>query len=162
MATSDLEIIKKVHRVFRTKGLRLTVAESCTAGLISHMLTSLPGASEFFDSCIVCYSARSKNKLLGVKKSLIKKYGTVSEETARAMAEAVRAKIGADVSLAVTGNLGPEPIEDKQTGLVFIAVSSEDETTSRGFIFDGSREEIKRAASLEAFHLLYEAVSAWT
>lgn len=163
METFDLEIVKKLHGLFKEKGLRLSVAESCTAGLISHLITNLPGASGFFDSSVVAYSADSKTKLLGVKGSLIKKHGTISEETARAMAEAARAKTKADVALAVTGSLGPAPVEDKKTGLVFIAVAAPHEkTSSRGFLFEGEREEIKLKASEAALHFLYEAVSVLT
>jgi len=109
METSELEIIKKIHEIFRTRNLRLSLAESCTAGLISHKITSLPGASDFFDSSIICYSAESKIKLLGVKKSILKKHGTISEEAARAMAEGIRMKTKTDFALSVTGNLGPIP-----------------------------------------------------
>ncbi|HWR58653.1 MAG TPA: CinA family protein, partial [Thermodesulfovibrionales bacterium] len=113
---------KKIHRHFKMSGLRLSVAESCTGGLIAHLLTTLPGASEFFDSSVVCYSTESKIKLLGVKSSVIRKHGAVSEETARAMAVAVRNRRGTDLSLSTTGNLGPDAMEDKKVGVVFIAV----------------------------------------
>lgn len=162
METFDLEIIGKLHETLKSKGLTLSLAESCTAGLVSHMLTTLPGASKFYDSSIVCYSVESKKKLLGIKESLIKKHGVISEDAARAMAEAVKDRTGTDVSLSVTGNLGPEALEDREVGLVFIAVSTELETTSRGFIFKGSRQEIKHSAATAALHFLYEAVSAWT
>ncbi|MBI4684820.1 MAG: CinA family protein [Nitrospirae bacterium] len=148
--------------IFKSKRLSLSVAESCTAGLISHMLTLLPGASEFFDSSIICYSSESKQRLLNIKEAQIKKHGTVSEETAIAMAEMVRKKTGADVSLSITGNLGPVPIENRKAGLVFIAVSFNRGTESKGMIFDGSRNEIKQSASVAALEFLYEVVSVWT
>jgi PncC family amidohydrolase len=161
MESADLDIVAKIHGFFKSKGLKLAVAESCTGGLIGHMLTSLPGASGFFDSSIVCYSARSKEKLLGLGHSFIKDHGTINEDTARAMAGAARKASGADVSLAVTGNLGPDPIEGHKAGLVFIAVSLDAETTSRGFFFEGERDEIKKSASEKALHFLFEAVSIW-
>ncbi|MBI4822728.1 MAG: CinA family protein [Nitrospirae bacterium] len=159
---THLEIVGKLHEAFKSKGLRLSIAESCTGGLISHWLTTLPGASLFFDSSIVSYSINSKIKLLGVKKSTVKKHGTISEETAREMAESLRSKTGTDFCLSITGNLGPEPIEDKKVGLVFIAVSFSKETTSRGFRFEGSRDKIKKSAGITALEFLYEAVSIWT
>jgi nicotinamide-nucleotide amidase len=162
MEIPELKIVGEIRKLFLLRGLTLAVSESCTGGLVSHMLTSLPGISKVFDSAIVCYSSKSKHKLLGVDKSIISTHGTISEETARAMAEGVEKKTGADVGLAITGNLGPEPEEDKKTGLVYIAVSSGKETTSRGFIFDGDRQQIKQSASEAALHFLFEAISAWT
>lgn len=154
--------MKKIHEEFRSRGLRLSVAESCTAGLVSHMLTALPGSSEFFDSSVVAYSTNAKRKLLGLKKSLIKECGVVSEEVARAMAEALRTKTGTDFTLAVTGIIGPESIEDKRVGLVYVAVSYEGGTQSKCFMFDGSREKIKNLASLSALDFLKDIVSQCT
>jgi PncC family amidohydrolase len=161
METSELELIRKIHGIFKSKNLSLSLAESCTAGFISSMIVHLPGASDFFDSSVVCYSLISKEKLLGVKKAILKRHGAVSEETARAMAESMRLKTKTDFALSITGNLGPEPIEDKKTGLVFIAVSFEDGIESKGMIFEGSREEIKLSASAAALEFLYGVVSVW-
>lgn len=161
MESRDSEIIIKLHEFFRSKGLRLTVAESCTGGLIGHLLTNLPGASAFFHSSLVCYAPEAKVRLLGLRKSFLKKHGAVSEDAVREMAEAVREKTGVEVSLAVTGVTGPASIEDMDVGIVFIAVSAMAETTSRGFKFEGTRQEIKEAAALHALHFLHEAVSAW-
>ena len=141
--------------------MRLGIAESCTGGLISHLLTSLPGASEFFDSSLVCYSTESKIKLLRVKPLIIKRHGVVSEDTARAMAEGVREQRKTDFSLSTTGNLGPEPMENKKVGLVYMAVSWKDGTTSKGMIFEGERESIKYAAAEAALRFLGEAVEIW-
>ena len=162
MENSVLEIARKVHGLFSTKGIMLSVAESCTSGLVAAALTSEPGASEFFDSSVVAYSAHSKSKLLGLGESFIKRHGTVSEDTARAMAEAVRDRTGVDVGLAVTGVLGPGQVDEHEPGLVFIAVATPVETSSRGFKFEGSREEIRAQAARMALQYLYEAVSVWT
>ena len=161
MAGAELDIVKKVHELFKRKGLKLTVAESCTGGLIGHLLTSEPGATAFFDSSVVCYSKGSKEKLLGLGRSFLEKHGTVNEETTRAMAGAVRKATGADVSLAVTGNMGPEPFEGHKPGLVYVAVSLGVETTSKGFMFEGTRGQVKQSAAEEALHYLFEAVSVW-
>lgn len=161
MEFSDTELIEKIHFSFKRSGLRLAAAESCTGGLVGHLLTRLPGASSFLDSSVVCYSRESKTALVGVKPSVLKAHGTISEETARAMAVAIRRKRKTDLSLSVTGNLGPDPVENKRVGLVYMAVDRERETVSRGMIFDGEREEIKRAAALAALHLLLEVIEVW-
>jgi len=156
------DLTVRVHEAFKSRGLRLSVAESCTGGLIGHMLTEVPGASQFFDSSVVAYSLEAKRKLLGVKAAVLKKHGSIGEETARAMAEALRAKTKTDFSLAVTGNLGPSALEDKPVGLVWVAVAFPAETTSRGFRFQGTRAEIKEQAAQAALKFLREAVSLWT
>lgn len=161
METPELKLIRKVHRIFKSKNLRLSLAESCTAGFISSLIVQVPGASDFFDSAIVCYSLISKEKLLGVQKAILKRHGTVSEETTKAMAESMRLKTKTDFALAITGNLGPKPIEDKKTGLVFIAVSFAGGIESKGMIFEGSRDEIKVSASAAALEFLYGVVSVW-
>lgn len=161
MGTSELKLIRKIHRIFKSKNLRLSLAESCTAGFISSLIAHLPGASDFFDSAVVCYSPESKEKLLGVKKAILRRHGTVSEEVAMAMAESVRMRTKTDFALSITGNFGPKPIEDKKAGLVFIAVSFEGGIETKGMMFEGSRDEIKVSASAAALEFLYGVVSIW-
>ena len=139
----------------------MSVAESCTGGLISHLLTNLPGASLFLDSSLVCYSTESKVKVLGIRRSLIKAHGAVSEKTAEAMAVAVRKKGGTDFSLATTGNLGPDPMEGKKVGLVYIAVDRSRETLSKGMLFEGEREQIKHETAKAALQFLSEVLEVW-
>ncbi|MGD1075787.1 MAG: CinA family protein [Thermodesulfovibrionales bacterium] len=161
METTDTELIEKIHAFFKGSRLKLSIAESCTGGLVGHLLTSRPGASEFFDSSVVSYSAESKISLLGVRKSLIERHGTISEETARAMAYCIRKKRKTDFSLSVTGNLGPKPAEEKSIGLVYVAVDWKRETISKGMIFDGAREAIKHSAAIASLQFLREVVEAW-
>ncbi|MCL5024748.1 MAG: CinA family protein [Nitrospirae bacterium] len=141
--------------------MTLSAAESCTGGLISHLITNIPGASLFFDSSVVTYSVESKVKFLGVRSSLLKKYGAVSEEVARAMATGVREKRKTDFSVAITGNLGPGVMEDKRVGLVYMAVDWKRETVSKGMVFEGAREAIKYQAALAALEFLIEVSETW-
>ena len=151
-----LEVIQRVHERFRETGLTLSVAESCTGGLISHYLTSLPGASNFFEAAVVTYSAEAKKKILSIPPEIISKYGVVSEETAKEMAEKMRALTKTDFSLSTTGNLGPDVLERKEKGLVYIAVSKEGETLSRELRLKGNREETKEEAAMVALKFLIE------
>lgn len=161
MAGTDTEIVKKIHELFGAKGLTLVVAESCTSGLISHTLASLPGTFGFFDSALICNSQESAGRLLGLKSSVIKKHWPASEELAREMAAGAEEMTGADVALAISCRLQKEG-EERNAGIVYVAVSSGKEATSRGFMFEGPPGEIMRSASSAALHFLYEAVSAWT
>jgi len=153
-----LEVIQRVHELFRGKGLTLSVAESCTGGLISYYLTSLPGASNFFEAGVVSYSIESKKGIIGVSPEIISRHGAVSEATAREMAEKVRPLTRTDYSLSTTGNLGPDVLEGKNKGLIYIAISTEKQTFSRKLSLTGRREENKEKASLLALKFLIEAV----
>ncbi len=153
------EIINKVHELFKNQKLTLSVAESCTGGLISHWITSAPGASAFFRSGIVAYSRNCKEDILNVSDDLIKKFGMVSKEVAIEMAERVRLLTKTDYSVSTTGNLGPDVLEGKNSGLIYVAVSKEGETVTKQLNFKGSREENKEEASMAALNLLIELVS---
>lgn len=161
MADNHLKIIKQISDVFKENNLNLSVAESCTGGAISNFITNLPGASGFFSMSIVCYSIESKRTVLGIRASLLKKYGTVSEETAIAMAKSVRKISKTDVSLAITGVAGPESVEDKDVGLVYMAAAAGDLIESKGMRFTGSREEIKDEAAYEALKFLQQVLRIW-
>lgn len=156
MKRENSEVIQKVHTLFRSRGFTLSVAESCTGGLISHSLTSLPGASNFFQAGVVSYSLETKKKILCVSSKTISKYGMVSAETAREMAEKIRKLTGTDFALSTTGNLGPEVLEGKERGLIYVAVSKEGKTFSKELRLKGDREENKKEASLSALQFLIE------
>jgi PncC family amidohydrolase len=158
MEEEALIVIHQVHRLFKEKGVTLSVAESCTGGLISHYITYLPGASIFFKAGIVSYSAGIKKKILGIPFDIISEYGVVSEETAKEMAGKVRFLTGTDFGLSTTGNLGPDVLEGKDKGLVYMAVSKEDLTIPRELRLRGNREENKESASLSALRFLIEII----
>jgi len=156
MNNATLQVMQKVHELFKKKSLTCSVAESCTGGLISHYITALPGASTFFEAGVVSYSAEMKKEILGVSSAIISKYGAVSEETAREMAEKIRTLTRTDFSVSTTGNLGPDVLEGKEKGLVYIAVSKEGMTFSKELRLTGNREENKADAALEALRFLVE------
>jgi PncC family amidohydrolase len=156
MDEKTLEVVQRVHELFKKKDLSLSVAESCTGGLISHYLTSLPGASIFFRAGVVSYSVEAKKKILGISSDIISEHGVVSEETAKEMAERIRSLAETDFALSTTGNLGPEALEGKAKGLVYIAVSKKGLTVSRELMLAGTRAENKKMASLLALKFLIE------
>ncbi|MBA4348786.1 MAG: CinA family protein [Thermodesulfovibrio sp.] len=158
MENKVLTVIRRVHEIFKGKGLTLSVAESCTGGLISHYLTSLAGASNFFEAGVVSYSIESKKRILGVSPEIISQYGVVSDETASDMAEQIRALIKTDFSLSTTGNLGPDVLEGKDRGLVYIAISKEGQTFSKELRLKGDRSENKKDAAISAMRFLIEIV----
>ena len=149
-------VVQKIHTFFRGKSLTLSVAESCTGGLISHLITTLPGSSAFFEAGVVAYSAAVKEKMLGVSPETIAMHGVVSEQVVREMAKNIRELTGTDFSLSTTGNLGPDVLESKEKGLVYIAVSREGEVFSKELRLKGNREENKKEASRLALEFLME------
>ncbi|MGD2079749.1 MAG: CinA family protein [Nitrospirota bacterium] len=160
MADLDLETIRQVHGALRERGLKVALAESCTGGLVAHALTLMPGSSGCFDSSIVCYSRHAKSRILGLDESFVNAHGTVSEETARAMALAAAERAGVEVGLGITGVLGPDTVEDREVGVVFVAAAVRGEVVdSRRLKFEGERDEIKHAAANTALRILLEALS---
>jgi PncC family amidohydrolase len=153
-----LNIVRSVHRLFSDKGLTLALAESCTGGLLSHLMTMLPGSSAFFQAGLVTYSNASKLIVLGLSPDTIETYGVVSETVSREMAEKVRVLLKTDYALATTGNLGPEVLEGKERGLVYIAVSTYRKTLVKELLLSGARAANKEKASCIAMQFLLETV----
>jgi nicotinamide-nucleotide amidase len=151
-------VVREIYEVFKLRGFTLSVAESCTGGFICHILTLLPGASSFFIAGVVTYAGEMKKKILGVSTQTIARYGVVSEQAAREMAERFRILTNTAFSVSTTGNLGPDVLEGKEKGLVYIAVSREGETFVKELRLQGSREQNKEEAAFEALNLLIEIV----
>ncbi len=151
-----LSIIRSVHKLFSDKGLTLALAESCTGGLLSHCMTMLPGSSGFFQAGLVTYSNASKLRILGLAPETIETYGVISETVAREMAERARELLKTDYALATTGNLGPDVLEGKKRGLVYIAVSIEGKTIVKELLLSGDRAANKEKASYFAMQFLLE------
>lgn len=135
--------------------LTLSVAESCTGGLITDRLTDVPGSSVFLERGVVTYSNTSKVELLGVPASIIESHGAVSEDVAILMAEGVKKLAGTDIGLATTGIAGPTGgTEEKPVGTVFVALSTGRGTTCRRFQFRWDRRRIKEMTSQIALNML--------
>jgi nicotinamide-nucleotide amidase len=135
--------------------MTLAVAESCTGGLIATRLTDVAGSSAFFERGIVTYSNAAKIKLLGVPADVIEKYGAVSEETARFMAEGVRKLSGTDLGLSSTGVAGPTGGSlDKPVGTIYLALSDPAQTIYRHYSFRWDRKRNKHVFSEAALIML--------
>jgi len=127
-------------RILNERELRLSIAESCTGGLISSIITDASGSSAYFDRSIVAYSNAAKVEILGVEESVIDEYGAVSAEAAKQMADGVRTISGSDLGLAVTGIMGPTGATvSKPVGTVFISVCDRERTEVQHFQFGDDR-----------------------
>ena len=150
-----MRLEQKVFHKFIRSSKTLSIAESCTGGLIGDRLTNVAGASAFFLLGIIAYDNAAKSKMLGVPGPLLKKHGAVSKPVASAMAQGVRKILKTDLALSVTGIAGPGGgSKEKPVGLVFIAINSEHRTIVKEFLFKGTRLAIKKQAAQTALKML--------
>jgi nicotinamide-nucleotide amidase len=138
----------------RAGGQTVAVAESLTGGLLAAALTDVPGASAAFRGGMVTYATELKTVLLGVDALMLARHGAVYPPVAVAMADGVRARLGATYGLATTGVAGPEPADGQPVGTAHIAVSVADDTVVRTIALTGDRQQIRRLTVEHALGLL--------
>ncbi|MBZ0183727.1 MAG: competence/damage-inducible protein A [Melioribacteraceae bacterium] len=144
-----------IAKLLVDRGLKLSVAESCTGGLISNRLTNIPGSSAFFERGLITYSNGAKVEHLNVSEDAIAEFGAVSLQVAQQMAEGIRAVSGTDLGLAVTGIMGPGGgSADKPIGLVYIGVCDNSVVTAKEFKFGDNRLLNKDRTSQAALEML--------
>jgi nicotinamide-nucleotide amidase len=144
-----------VGALLKQHRLKLAVAESCTGGLVGRRITNIAGSSEYFDRGAVVYSNLAKNEMLGIPLELINRHGSVSAETAAAMAKRMLKAAHTDLGLAVTGIAGPDGgTEEKPVGLVYIALATSKGVTTAEHRFLGGREQVRMRASQMALDMV--------
>ena len=147
MGNTTLDLEKKVGELLKKTHSTLSVAESCTGGNIAHRITLVCGASEYFLGSVTSYAICEKEKVLGVNKEVIDKYGVVSKEVACALAEGIKPMMGSTSAVATTGLAGPGGDDNNPEGTVCIAVSGPKETISARYIFTNN----ERSKNIELF-----------
>jgi len=149
------ELPEVVGAMLQERGLKLAIAESCTGGLLSARLTERPGSSAYLERGWITYSNRAKIEDLGVDAALIETHGAVSEEVARAMAAAARARAGVDIGVAITGIAGPGGgTAEKPVGLVFIALSGAAGDRVRRVHFPSDRDRVRYQSTQSALEMI--------
>ncbi len=144
-----------VGRMLKEKHMTLCTAESCTGGYLAHMITSVPGASEYFTGSVVAYSNRIKQEFLGVSEKSLESYGAVSEQVVREMAEGALKKLNTGIAVSISGIAGPDGgTTEKPVGTVWIAVATATGTMAKKFMFGEHRGRNIRRAALAALNLL--------
>jgi len=150
-----IKILKQLHKKLLRKEKTVAIAESCTGGLLSSFLTSLPGSSGYFILGVVAYSNKSKETILNIPEKIIAKYGAVSRQVALLMAQNIRKKTHADFGLSITGIAGPTGATiTKSIGTVYICLSGKNKNICRKFNFPGNRDNIRKKSTQEALRLL--------
>jgi nicotinamide-nucleotide amidase len=147
----------EIGRLLKEKKATLSIAESCTGGLISHRITQIAGSSEYFLFSAVTYSNASKIKVLGVPPESLERFGAVHEEVAKQMAEGVRQVAGADYAISTSGIAGPDGgTPEKPVGTVCIGIATPHGAEGLRFCFPSESREInKERFAIAALEVLY-------
>ncbi|MEO0230564.1 MAG: CinA family protein, partial [candidate division WOR-3 bacterium] len=154
-AENSKNIEEIVGEKLKQKKYTISIAESCTGGLLGNLITDVSGSSEYFLGGVVTYSNEAKIKFLMVPKEILKMYGAVSKECAYYMAKGGKEIFDSDISIAITGIAGPTGgTPEKPVGLVFIGINYLDKIYVVGNQFSGERKEIKMKSALKALYLL--------
>jgi nicotinamide-nucleotide amidase len=149
----------QVGKMLKQQRKTLATAESCTGGKIAAVLTSIPGASDYFKGSVVSYAAEAKTDVLGIPESVIKEFSVVSEAVASAMALRVRQIMNTDYAIATTGNAGPtKGDENAEIGTVFIALATPDEVIVEKYNFGQPRDKVIDSAVIKSLELLKKEI----
>jgi PncC family amidohydrolase len=154
-------LAERLYRICLDRGLTVATAESCTGGLVAHAITEIAGSSAYFRGGFVTYADDVKRDELGVAQELLAAHGAVSAQVARAMAEGARARLGADLAVAVTGIAGPGGgSAEKPVGLTYVGVADDAGVDVRRHQWTGDRTANKRDSALAALDLLLQRLGA--
>jgi PncC family amidohydrolase len=149
------ERARSIGRRLARRGMKISVCESCTGGLLGALLTDAPGSSRYFLGGIIAYDDRVKERVSGVRRSTLLRHGAVSAETCREMAGRIRRIFKSDLGVAITGIAGPRGgSRGKPVGLVFVAAAGPDRTEAARCRFKGGRGEIRIKACQAALELV--------
>ena len=148
----------EINKLFRERGLTLGSVESFTGGMFAKEITAVSGASKFYKGGLVTYATEEKARLLGISKDDIEEYGVVSQQIAYQMAENGRDLLDVDVCVSFTGNAGPEAMEGKPVGEIYIGLSSKDGTFVFPFMLKGTRNSIQEEGVRNALEIIKEKV----
>ncbi|MBO8170938.1 MAG: competence/damage-inducible protein A [Bacillaceae bacterium] len=154
----DESLQQVVVRMLKERGKSVAVAESCTGGMIAEMITSVAGSSQVFPGSIVSYSNGIKQTALHIPEQVIRKYGAVSEQTARLMSENIRGIMDTEYGVSVTGVAGPDRQEEKEVGTVYIGLSNSENTRVFPLKLAGHRHAIRLQAAKYALYYLWQSM----
>lgn len=156
----DETLAEAVGKALNRHSMTVSTAESCTGGYIAHLITSVPGSSEYFKGSVVAYSNEVKMNVLNVSEDTLKKYGAVSEETVREMAQGVLNVMNTDTAVVTSGIAGPSGgTPEKPVGTVWIAVAVDQKIVTKECHFGDNREINIECAANTALKTLYDTIN---
>lgn len=150
--TELVSLRQQVVKQLIKKHMSISTCESATAGSVASNICDVSGASNIFGEAYVVYSNDSKKKILNIDEELIKKYGVVSKECALSMVDNLYIITNCDICISITGNLGPEVLEDKETGLIYAGFSNNGKSYVKEYHFDKDRLTNKKLTVYEVFN----------
>ena len=154
---TKLKLVKEISKKSREAGKIIAVAESCTGGLLSSYLTTIPGSSEYFDRGFVAYSNKAKQDMLEVQAGTLRKFGAVSEETAAEMALGCLKNSNAHLAVSITGIAGPtSDNSNKPVGMVCFGIATGSLIKTFTFNFTGNRRQIRTKSCFKGLELILE------
>ena len=157
MSSEAFTVLNNLHTRLIEANQTVSVAESCTGGLLGAALTEQPGSSSYFFGGVQAYANSVKEELLGVSHETLLSFGAVSEEVASEMALGIKRLTGSDWAISTTGIAGPDGgTDDKPVGTVWISVADSDGVYSQMLSLSGSRSEIRESTVYEALNMLLE------
>lgn len=149
------ELNEKVANMLIERNCKIALAESCTGGMLTSMLTDIPGISAVLDRSVVTYSYEAKISELGVRADSLEKHGAVSKDVAEEMAQGIRKSAGSDIGIGITGIAGPEGgTDDKPVGLVYVALADKEGTVVKKLNLWGDRDRIRHSTCLNALDMI--------
>lgn len=150
-----MKLAEEIGKLLAEKNMTIAVAESCTGGLVSNLITDVAGASNYFDRGIVSYSNHSKIELLNVREETLRLHGAVSKETAIEMAVGIKKTSGVSIGVGITGIAGPTGgTKEKPVGTVHVALATPSVVENHEFCFDLDRIEFKQLVAETVFDLI--------
>jgi PncC family amidohydrolase len=150
----------RLGNLLSDNGLWLAVAESCTGGMLGHLITNVPGSSAYFKGGVIAYANEVKMGVLGVSPATLDSFGAVSKETVLEMAKGIKNSFDVDIGLSVSGIAGPEGgTEEKPVGTVWIGLCTRKVTQAEAFLFSGDRKSIKKQAAQSAMEIAIRYLS---
>ncbi len=150
--------VEELNKLFRKFGRTLGSVESFTGGLFAKEITAVPGASHFYKGGLVTYATEEKNRLLGIPYNVIDQFGVVSKEVATFMAVNAQKLLNVDYCISFTGNAGPDAMEGKPVGEVYIGVAVYDNVEVYEFHLSGAREDIQKEGVKNALEILEKKI----
>jgi nicotinamide-nucleotide amidase len=157
----DEDLLEKViGDLFIKRKMTVSSAESCTGGYIAYVFTTIPGSSEYYMGSVVAYQNKIKSDILNVKSETLEKYGAVSEQTVKEMAEGVRKKFGTDIGVSSSGIAGPSGgTEEKPVGTVWIALAGKEETITKKLMLGNDRDINVKRTTTAVFNLIRQSLT---
>lgn len=155
-----MDLINEISTNLKKENAKISTAESCTAGYLSKLLTSIPGSSAYFEGSLIVYSNKAKINVLGVESELIDAHTEVSKEVAKRMAEKAKEVMNTEYSIATTGyaDVNGYGTEENPAGTVYIAVSTPSETIVERLELDGSRERVTYLATIAGLEMVRDMI----